>query len=143
MAMPTRTTSSHPIDTARIEEEMRRRDLRAQARAMPDEAPFICDTLRLARLCRHAMCRRADRCCGHPRMCLDTTGEIVPAEVFDFAVQLAQARQDGEPADGVEAKYPEEALAHRCWIAALNARVTRDRSRPRRRAAPLPPGSAP
>ena len=141
--MPTRATSSHPIDTTRIEEEMRRRDLRAQARAMPDEAPFICDTLRLARLCRHATCRRADRCCGHPRMCLDTTGETVPAEAFDFAVQLAQARQDGEPAESAEANYPQEAVAWRCWTAALNARIRRDRSRSRRRAARLPPGSAP
>jgi hypothetical protein len=141
--MPTRATSSGPIDATRIEEEMRRRPVRAQARAMPDEAPFICDTLRLARLCQQAMCRRADRCCRHPLMCLDTTGERVPAEAFDFAVQLAQARQDGEPAEDLDAEYPAEALAYRCWIAALDARVTRDRSRSRQRAAPPPPGSSP
>ena len=123
--MPTSTTSARPIDTTRVEEEMRRMDLRAQARAMPDEAPFLCDTLRLARLCPHAKCRKADHCRGHPRMCLDTTGESVPAEAFAWAVRAAQARQDGEPADEVEAMYPEEALAWRCWTAALDARVRR------------------
>ena len=102
-----------------------RRALRGRARAMPDEAAFICDTLRLARLCSRAPCRRSDRCRGHPRICLDTTGESVPAEVFEWAVLVAEARQDGEPADDVEAMYPEEALAWRCWVAALEARVRR------------------
>lgn len=57
-------------------------------------------------------------------MCLDTTGESVPAEAFAWAVRVAEARQDGEPADEVEAMYPEEALAWRCWTAALDARAS-------------------
>jgi hypothetical protein len=123
--MPTSTTSAHPIDTTRTEEEMRRRGLRGQARAMPDEAAFMCDTLRLARLCPHAKCRKANRCRGHPRICLDTTGESVPAEVFEWAVRVAEARQDGDPLEEVEAIYPEEALAYRCWTAALDACIRR------------------
>jgi hypothetical protein len=115
--MPTSTTS----DTARNEEEMRRRDLRARARAMPAEAVFICDTLRLARLCRRIACKRADACRGDARMCLDSTGEAVPLEVFDWAVQRAQARQDGEPDNEVAANHPDEALAWRCWSAGLDA----------------------
>jgi hypothetical protein len=118
------TSFANPVDVARIEETMRRA-LRGRARAMPDEALFICDTLRLAPLCPHAKCRKADRCRGHPRMCLDSTGESVPAEAFEWAVLVAEARQDGEPAEELEAMYPEEALAFRCWIAALAARVRR------------------
>jgi hypothetical protein len=88
---------------------------------MPEEAAFICETLRLARLCPRAICRKADRCRGHARMCLDSRGEAAPDEVFALAVELAQARQDGEPADEVAANYPDEALAWRCWIAGLDA----------------------
>jgi hypothetical protein len=121
------TSFADPAAVARVEEILRRRDLRAQARAMPDEAAFICDTLRLARLCPRAACRRADRCRTHPRMCLDTTGEAVPVDAYDFAVQLAQARLDGEPADHAETTYPQEALAHACWVAGLDARVRRNR----------------
>jgi hypothetical protein len=106
-------------------DDRERAALRGQARAMPDEAPFLCDTLRLARLCPHAKCRKANRCRGHPRICLDTTGESVPAEVFEWAVRIAEARQDGEPLEDIEAMYPEEALAYRCWTAALDARVRR------------------
>jgi hypothetical protein len=125
--MQTTTPSPHLPAAARSEDEARRRGLRAQARAMPEEAAFICDTLRLARLCRRTACRKVDRCRGHPRMCLDTTGEAVPFDAFDFAVQLAQARRDGEPADHAATTYPQEAAAHACWVAGLDARVRRNR----------------
>lgn len=117
--------SPAPPDHTRIE-DAERRALRAQARAMPEEAAFICETLRLARLCPRAICRKADRCRGDKRMCLDSRGEAAPDEVFAFAVELARARQDGEPAEEVEISYELEALAHRCWVAALEARVRRD-----------------
>jgi hypothetical protein len=107
------------------DEEGRRKSLRAAARAMPDAAGAMCDTLHLDMICPRAACRRTRRCRGHPRECLDTRGERVPLAVYEWAVLLAQARHDGESADDIEALYPEEALAWRCWVAALDARVRR------------------
>lgn len=116
------------------------RDSAAQSR---EEDRFICDMLSLARLCPRVACRKAHRCRGHPLCCLDTTGEAVPAEAREWVERLLEAGENGESLDELEAAFPEEQLAYRCWVAALNARITRDRSRSRRRAAPLPPGSAP
>jgi len=124
---PSRTAVKRvaPVPLPAPADDTERRALRKQARAMPAEAAFISDTLRLARLCWRTGCRKADACRGDAHMCLDSTGESVPAEAYAWAVLLAQARQDGEPADELEAMYPEEALAYRCWIAALEALAER------------------
>jgi hypothetical protein len=97
----------------------------ALARKFHEEARFICKTLRLARLCPRADCRRADSCRGHPRFCLDTTGQEAPAEVHEWVEQLLAAREDGVSAEQLASTYPVEAAAHHAWVAALVARVRR------------------
>jgi hypothetical protein len=102
-----------------------RAEREAEARTFHAEARFICRTLRLARLCPRADCRRADSCRGHPRVCLDTTGQDAPAEVHEWAEQLIVAREHGVPDEQLASEYPVEAAAHRAWVAALAARVKR------------------
>jgi hypothetical protein len=118
-------TALRPLDLAPLDDAGLRKTLRTQARAMPDAAAFICDTLQLARICPRTACRKADRCRNDPRTCRDTTGEAVPVEAYEFAVLLAQAWRDDEPACDVEALYPVEAAGWRCWVAALGCAVTR------------------
>ena len=117
----TRRLSSAPLYSAPVDDAERAAQMRTRARARQAEDRALCDTLRLARLCPRAACRKADRCRGHPRWCLDTTGEAVPAEVRDWAEQPAVADEDDEREDDVA----DEALAHRCWVAGLEARVRR------------------
>jgi hypothetical protein len=87
---------------------------------------FICDTLQLARLCWRKTCQRAGACRGDPRMCRFINGDPVPGEAHEWAELLADAEQNGEPREGLEADYPDEEFAFRCWVAALQARVRRD-----------------
>ena len=93
----------------------------ARDRAIFADTRFLCDALRLARLCPHVACRRADCCRGEPSRCLDTRGQAAPEEARGFAELLLDAERDGEPIEEIEALYPEDALAWRMWIAALNA----------------------
>jgi hypothetical protein len=86
---------------------------------------FICDTLQLARLCWRKTCQRADACRGDPRMCRFINGDPVPGEAHEWAELLADADQNGEPREGLEADYPDEEFAFRCWVAAIEARVRR------------------
>jgi hypothetical protein len=83
---------------------------------------FLCSVLRLPRLCARAKCRRADLCRGRPRACLDSNGQAAPTEVLEFAELLLDAIATGEEMEALEETYPENALAWRCWIAALDAR---------------------
>jgi hypothetical protein len=86
---------------------------------------FICDTLQLARLCWRKTCRRAGACRGDPGMCRFINGDPVPGEAHEWAELLAEADENGEPREALEADYPDEACAFRCWVAALDARVRR------------------
>ena len=119
----THVCENRPLYDAPLYESERHERMRADARHMRVEDRFICDTLRLARLCPRAACRRADRCRGrYPRLCLDTRGEAAPPEAHDFAERLADARASGERREDIEAAFPDSALAWRCWAAALAAR---------------------
>jgi hypothetical protein len=137
MAM-TRRLSPAPLYGAPIDDAERAAQMRMRALAVHVEERLLCDTLRLARLCPRLTCRKADRCRGHPRWCLETTGEAVPAEVRDWAEQLVVADNNDERVEDVAASFPDQALAHACWVAGLDARVRRDR----RRAPPPSSGGA-
>jgi hypothetical protein len=119
--------SSAPLYSASVDEAERRAALDARQRELRADARFLCESLRLVRLCPRKACRRADDCRGEPRSCLDTRGEAVPEEARDFARLMLDAEKDRESADDIEADYPEEAAAWRAWVAALDARVRRRR----------------
>ena len=70
------------------------------ARGFAAEARFMCETLRLFRLCPRSACRKTRRCGGMARLCLETHGAAAPAE----------------------AAHGEALLAFEGWIAGLEAR---------------------
>jgi hypothetical protein len=118
MTTPTTTMLSQrpaPVET----------DAHERRRAAHEQDRFTCNTLRLARLCRSAACRRGDRCRGHPRHCIDRLGDAVPPEAFEWVDVLLDARESGAAPADLAAGYPDAALAWRAWVAALAARVTR------------------
>ncbi len=120
-----RPKSPAPLYSAPIDDVERRAALHARERAIFADARFLCDALRLARLCPHKACRRAGLCRGEPRQCLDTRGESVPRDARGFAELMLDAEKEREPVEQIEADYPEEAAVWRSWVAALNARLTR------------------
>jgi hypothetical protein len=113
---PVRFTAAHAGLPGPYAEKLRR----SQAKDR-----FICDTLQLARLCWRKTCQRAGACRGDPRMCRFINGDQVPGEAHEWAELLAEADENGEPREALEADYPDEAFAFRCWSAALEARVRR------------------
>jgi hypothetical protein len=128
-------TAEHLAAATALRDAMTKPEQDEDARALARDR-FLCDTLHLFRICPRPACQRTQRCRDNPQLCLLIGSDAVPGEAREWALRLIEAGETGESLDELEAAFPDEQLAYRCWIAGLGARLTRNMNRPRRRAPP-------
>jgi hypothetical protein len=89
---------------------------------MREDVRFICDALRLFRVCRNARCARAQACRGDPFGCYARASVPKPAKDGVSALLLAE-RMPWLPL--LARGNASEQLAYECWIAGLEAGARR------------------
>jgi hypothetical protein len=66
-------------------------------------------------LCEKTACRRAGRCTGEPRDCLDAITPLLADTVIEGGVHTLEGKMEGLSFDELYARHPDEILALSAW----------------------------
>lgn len=88
----------------------------------------VSDLYSLWCLCDKGACRRARRCKGNPKECLETLTPLLASEVIDGGHYFFEGKEQGLSFEELYERHPDEIAALGNWRAAIDRR-------------PLPPGA--
>jgi hypothetical protein len=95
---------------------------KALRRTLSDIYSFWC-------LCDKAACRRAGRCKGEPRDCLDAMMPLISAPVCEGGQRMVEAKCDGLTFDEALARWPDELASLWAWNNRIENRLGAPRPR--------------